>query len=43
MLRLAIVFFVFVTAALVQAQTISTDLDGKLVELRNKFTQPVKN
>jgi nucleoredoxin len=43
MLRLAIVFFVFVIAASVQAQTISTDLDGKLVELRNKFTQPVKN
>jgi thiol-disulfide isomerase/thioredoxin len=43
LLRLAIVFFVFISAASVQAQTISTDLNGKLVELRNKFTLPAKN
>ena len=43
MLRLAIFFFVFVTAASVQAQTITADLDGKLVELKNRFIQPVKN
>ena len=42
MLRLIVVLLVVATAA-VQAQTISADLENKLVELENKFTQPVKN
>jgi thiol-disulfide isomerase/thioredoxin len=42
-LRLLIFPLVFATAAATPAQTILADLDGKLVELRNKFTQPVKN
>ena len=42
MLRLIVVLLVVATAA-VQAQTISADLENKLVELKNKFTQPVKN
>src|SRR5947209_5159843 len=42
MLRLLTFFLAFAAAAM-EAQTISTDLEGKLVELKNKFTQPVKN
>jgi thiol-disulfide isomerase/thioredoxin len=42
MRRLVIALLVLITTS-VHAQSISADLQGKLVELKNKFIQPVKN
>jgi thiol-disulfide isomerase/thioredoxin len=42
MARLLVIALLFITASM-QAQTIAADLQGKLVELKNKVTQPVTN